>query len=119
MIGEYKVLWETTIEADDAHNAAEQALEIQRDFDSVATRFRVVDKFDWITDVDLRDDSWRTLVGSELANLEYAIWDEGYTLEDLGIKGRNGLAEFCVKYARANLGDILDYLNGEDGDVDD
>lgn len=40
----YRVKWEIDIEADSALKAAQEALEIQRDKDSIATVFKVIEK---------------------------------------------------------------------------
>lgn len=51
----YKVVWEIDIEADNPEKAAQQALEIQRDPESIATVFRIhdIDSGDFICEVDL------------------------------------------------------------------
>jgi hypothetical protein len=54
----YRVTWEIDIEADSALEAAEEALEIQRRPDSIATVFTVRDETDQLVIVDLDDDSY-------------------------------------------------------------
>lgn len=41
---DYRVIWKIDIEADSALKAAQEALEIQRDKDSIATVFKVIEK---------------------------------------------------------------------------
>lgn len=41
-MGTYRVIWEIDLDADSAEEAAEKALEIQRDIHSTATSFTVV-----------------------------------------------------------------------------
>ncbi len=53
---EYLVTWEIDLFADSPREAAEQALAIQRDPDSVATVFDVTDETGHIEHIDLEDD---------------------------------------------------------------
>lgn len=50
---EYKVTWMIDIEADSPESAARMALEIQRDYESLATEFIVTDEKDHSTVVDV------------------------------------------------------------------
>ena len=50
-----RVVWEIDVDADSAREAAEKALRIQRDPDSIATVFDVVEK-DGTTRIDLSAD---------------------------------------------------------------
>jgi len=43
-MAEYRIKWEIDIEANSPHEAAEQVLLIQRDKDSIASVFTVIDK---------------------------------------------------------------------------
>ena len=50
----YEVIWKIDIDADTPADAARQALEIQRDPNSLATQFDVIDQTSWIpTEIDL------------------------------------------------------------------
>ena len=53
---DYRVVWTIDIEADSALKAAQEALGVQRDKDSIATAFKVIEKRsceEW--EVDLED----------------------------------------------------------------
>lgn len=54
----YEVRWVMQVTAETAKQAAEQALEIQRDPDSIATVFEVISASGFITDVDLAEQVW-------------------------------------------------------------
>jgi hypothetical protein len=49
----YRVMWSIDIEADTPESAAEQALTMQRDPESTATVFAIIDEFNRETTVDL------------------------------------------------------------------
>jgi hypothetical protein len=53
---QFRVLWEIDIYADTAKEAAEKALEIQRDANSMATFFEVHDGEGHIKGIDLLDE---------------------------------------------------------------
>ena len=58
----YRVTWEIDIDADSAKEAAQKALTIQRNADSIATVFRLVD----------RDNAWfATTVDMTLDRVDY------------------------------------------------
>jgi len=54
----YRVKWEIDIEDTTSEGAAEQALRIQRDHDSIATVFTVTDEFNREVTVDLSQRSF-------------------------------------------------------------
>jgi len=56
-MSEYRVIWEINLEAKDPIAAAETALAIQRDPESLATAFRTIDKTGKIVFVDLKRDA--------------------------------------------------------------
>lgn len=86
---QYLVKWEIDIEADSPMEAAEKALEIQRDPDSIATCFKVIhpaddEKRSW-SDIDLSAEAIRPRYGND----SYDPGDEcpnckSGTLEDQG-----------------------------------
>lgn len=49
---EFRVMWEIDVEAEDAQEAAEKALEIQRNRESIATYFTVFETNDGKTNYD-------------------------------------------------------------------
>jgi len=53
---QYKVVWEIDLDAESFEDAARQALEIQRDSESIATCFIVTDEQGHRQDVDLVED---------------------------------------------------------------
>ncbi len=53
---QYKVVWEIDLDAESFEDAARQALEIQRDPESIATYFLVTDGQGHRQDVDLAED---------------------------------------------------------------
>lgn len=55
MRSEYRVRWEIDIEAESPREAAERALEIQRDAEGVATCFTVFDPHGVHADIDLEE----------------------------------------------------------------
>ncbi len=52
----YRVVWEIDLDAESFEDAANQALEIQRDPESIATCFIVTDEQGHRQDVDLAED---------------------------------------------------------------
>lgn len=55
---EYTVKWEMTMEADTPREAAEKALEVHRDPESIATFFTVVHPEGETVEVDLEEGVW-------------------------------------------------------------
>ena len=53
---QYRVVWEIDLDAESFEDAAQQALNIQRDSESIATCFIVTDEQGHRQDVDLADD---------------------------------------------------------------
>lgn len=49
----YRVKWEIDLDANDPQDAARRALEIQRDPDSIATFFEVLETPGWVYTIDL------------------------------------------------------------------
>jgi hypothetical protein len=88
---EYHVTWEIDLDADSPREAAERALAIHRNPESIATFFEVTDEAGTTERIDV-EDSKDTNVGSETITLTESDWTEIYyavELKRLGVTEDN------------------------------
>lgn len=95
---EYKVIWVIDVDADSPREAAEKALAIHRNPDSIATVFTVTDKHGGETLIDLNESKYRTVDAGIVGGVRYVdVLDEQDNPVEYGIPEADAIEQYDVE----------------------